>query len=115
MNELNNERKRYRNPAVDICEDEGAVILRVEMAGVDKENLDVQIDGDELIISGKRLDIDPQGTYLVRERIAADYRKVFTLDDTIDRDKVSASMENGILHLELHMKEAVKPRKITIS
>lgn len=107
--------KRYRNPVTDICEDEGKVLLRIEMPGVEKQNIEVQIDGDALIISGHRNDIAPEGSYLVRERLDADYRKVFTLDETIDRDKVNATMDNGVLHLELHLKEAVKPRKIAIS
>ncbi|WP_020612362.1 Hsp20/alpha crystallin family protein [Sediminispirochaeta bajacaliforniensis] len=107
--------KRYRNPVTDICEDEGKVVLRIEMPGVGKEDIDVQIDGDELIIYGKRSDVSPEGDSLVRERITVDYRKIFTLDETIDRDKVDAFMENGVLRLELALKEAVKPRKIQIS
>lgn len=109
------EKRNYRNPVTDICEEEGKVLLRVEMAGVEKLNLDIQVDNDQLVIEGKRGDILPDGQYLVRERSMADYRKVFTLDETIDREKISASMENGVLNLELQLKEAVKPRKIAIT
>ncbi len=110
-----NERNRYLNPVTDICKDDGKVLIRLEMPGVEKEQLDIQIDGDELVISGRRRNETIDGTYLVRERVLADYRKVFTIDETIDRDKVSARMENGVLHLELNVKEAVKPKKIAIS
>jgi HSP20 family protein len=109
------EKREYRNPVTDICEEEGKVMLRVEMAGVEKSNLDIQIDNDQLIIEGKRGDILAEGDFLVRERSMADYRKVFTLDETIDREKISATMENGILFLDLQLKEAVKPRKISIT
>jgi HSP20 family protein len=110
-----NERNRYLNPVTDICKDEGKVLIRLEMPGVEKNELDIQINGDELIISGRRKNESLEGTYLVRERILADYRKVFTIDETIDRDKVNAGLENGVLHLELNVKDAVKPKKIAIS
>ncbi len=110
-----NERNRYLNPVTDICKDDGKVLIRLEMPGVRKDNLDIQIDGDELVIYGRRTDDPIDGTYLVRERILSDFRKVFTIDETIDRDKVNASMDKGVLQLELNLKEAIKPKKIAIS
>lgn len=111
----NNEPRRCINPLSQIKEEDGKVLLTVEMPGVSKENLDIQLNNDELHISATRDDnIEAQGYYLLRERPCADYKKVFTIDDTIDREKVDANMDNGILYLTLYIKESVKPRKIEV-
>lgn len=102
-------------PLSEIREEEGKVYLRLEMPGVSKENIDIHLDNDELYIKGIRSDkVVEEGEYLLRERACADYEKVFTIDDTIDREKVDATMNNGILYLTLHIKEEVKPRKIEV-
>jgi HSP20 family protein len=102
-------------PACAIAEDSGFVTVKVEMPGVPRENLEVRIEGNELSISGERRSEEPRGRYLLRERRAEGYRKLFTLDDTIARDKVDASLVDGILTLKLQVKEAAKPRRIEIA
>jgi len=102
-------------PACAISEDSGFVTVRLEMPGVPKEALEVRIDGNELTVSGERRREEPRGTYLLRERRAEGYRKLFTIDDTIARDKVDASLVNGVLTLKLQVKDAAKPRRIEIA
>jgi HSP20 family protein len=102
------------NPLSEITEQEGKIIVKVEMPGVTKDNIDVQLNNDELRIRGTRSDAVDEGDVLLRERPCADYEKVFTIDETIDREKVDASMDNGVLTLTLHIKEEVKPRKIDV-
>lgn len=108
--------QRYLVPLADICDAEGKVLLRLEMPGVAKEDLDIQVEGDQLRIVGKRQGEQDsgKGRYLVRERAVGSYLKSYTLDETIDTDKIEAKMEDGVLVLELGIKEAVKPRKIEI-
>jgi HSP20 family protein len=108
------ETRRVIAPAADICEESGQVVLRLEMPGVEKNDLSISIENDELIITAARRDEDVKGTFLIRERRRADYEKRYTLDDTIDRNKVDAVMKNGVLHLTLHIKESSKPRRIEI-
>jgi HSP20 family protein len=110
-----NEDGRYRLPACSICEAEGVVDVRLEMPGVPKEGLEIRIEGNELSVTGRRADEDIKGTYLLRERRAEPYRKHFTLDDSISREKVDAAYSDGILALTLHVKEAAKPRRIEIA
>lgn len=115
VNTRKNEPRRCINPLSQIKEEDGKVLLTVEMPGVSKDNLDIQLNNDELHISATRDDnIEVDGYYLLRERPCADYKKVFTIDDTIDREKVDATMDNGILYLTLYIKESVKPRKIEV-
>jgi HSP20 family molecular chaperone IbpA len=101
-------------PAVRIMEDESEVIAWVEMPGVAREGLEIKIDGDTLTIEGKRTDAIPGGKFLLRERRSSDYRKAFTIDESIDREGVAADLEDGVLTLRLKVKEAAKPRRIAV-
>ena len=113
--EREKEQVGFIRPYCFICEEEqGVVKLKLEMPGVSKDQLDIDIDGNELQITGKREPSDGEGTYLMQERPSGTFRQVYTLDDTIDRNKIEASMERGVLTLSLHRREAEKPRKITI-
>jgi HSP20 family protein len=107
----------YRSivPACSIEEDSGIVTVKVEMPGMPKEGLEVKIEGNALAIEGKRSGSGLEGNYLVRERRTEDFRKVFTIDESIDRDKVEAELAEGILTLKLHQREAAKPRRIAVA
>jgi len=112
-----NERRgkvRYRSPRVEICETPEAVILRAEMPGVAKEDFDVSVEADELIISGKRRPVN-SGLKLLHGGIdRADYLRVFTLGDALDTADIKARLESGILTLTLSKKPEVLPKKIPI-
>jgi HSP20 family protein len=113
--EREKEQVRFIRPFCFICEEEaGVVTLKLEMPGVGKDRLDIDVDGNELQITGKREAGGGEGTYLMRERPSGTFRQVYTLDDTIDRNKIEASLEGGVLTLTLHRRESEKPRKITI-
>lgn len=101
-------------PACNICESDGTMVMKLEMPGVNKSGLDVNIDNDVLTIQGHR-EAPARGTYMVRERRTGDFRASYTLDERIDRDKIDANLEQGILTLTLHLKDEVKPRKITVN
>jgi len=102
-------------PACSIAEDEGSVVARLEMPGVSREGLEIKVEGNSLTIDGRRSDEEPRGNWLLRERRHLDFRKAFTIDETIDRDGISAECVDGILTLTLKIKEAAKPRHIEIS
>ena len=105
----------FIRPNCFICEEEeGVVSLKLEMPGVAKDALNIDVDGNELQITGKRETGSPTGTYLMRERPAGAFRQIYTIDDTIDRSKIEASLEGGVLTLKLHRRESEKPRKISI-
>ncbi len=101
-------------PVGTIWEEGGVIYLRLEMPGVDKSDLDVRIEDDQLVIHGKRSDLPKDAHNVVRERRRGDFRQVYTVDDTVDREKIEANLESGVLLVTLHLKEAVKPRRIEI-
>jgi len=117
MNDIakNEGEKRYLVPSCVVSEDEGTVELKIEMPGVPQDGIEVKVERNELSISGRRVETAVDGDYVVRERRNGDYRKLFILDDTIDRDKIEASYSNGVMRLTLRAHEAAKPRKIEIA
>ncbi len=108
------ERKVYV-PVADIYETEDFYSLKLEIPGVPKENLDILIENNELVISAKcTIEDKADEKCKYSEFSSMDYRRSFRIGNDIDRGKVEASMENGVLTLLLHKHETVKPRKIEI-
>jgi len=113
---MNNQRSgnRHRAPRVEIVETSKSVVLSAELPGVRKEDVDVNIDGDELTIKGKRGSTN-SGLKLVRgESHKADFLRVFTLGEELDASNVNAKLDHGVLTLTLHKKPEILPRKINV-
>jgi HSP20 family molecular chaperone IbpA len=113
--------ERIRNvktfvPRVDIYENKDALFLIADMPGVDEKSVDIELEKNLLTITGRvengRI---ADATMMYAEYEIGDYERVFTLSDEIDRDKIVATVKNGVLRLELPKMEKVKPKKITIS
>jgi HSP20 family protein len=107
-------RRGWLQPQVNIIETKDAFVLEAEMPGVNKEGLEVLLEGNELTILGHRQPVGSDIQPIYQESVDSDYRRSFELDPMIDTGRISARMENGVLHLELPKAERVKPRKITV-
>ena len=108
------DRRGWVQPIVNIVESRDGYVLEAEMPGVNKEGLEVLLEGNELTIVGRRSGEVGESQLLYRESADRDYRRTFELDPVIDTGRITARMENGILFLELPKSEKVKPRKITV-
>lgn len=102
-----------RAPLVDVYENEKEVLVVADLPGVTKEDLAVHVDADTLTIEGKRVH-QPKGSLLGAEYRVADYRRTFNLPTGIDRDKIEAHLDHGVLKLHLPKQAALQPRKIPI-
>jgi HSP20 family protein len=109
------QRLEYVAPEVNIIEANDAYVVEAEMPGVNKDGLDITLEGTELAIVGHRSLESLPGEPVFKETTQADYRRVFDLDPAIDTSKISAKMDQGILTLTLPKSEKVKPRKIAVS
>ncbi len=110
------QRRGWLQPNVDIVETKEGYHLEAEMPGVAKDGLEVLLEENELTIVGRRKPVSVGSAQLLyRESLDRDYRRVFVLDPTIDKARINARMENGLLLLDLPKAEQVKPRKITVS
>jgi HSP20 family protein len=103
-------------PAVDIFETESAIAVLADMPGVTADGLTIDLRENVLTLNG-RVDL-PEGEKevdVLREyESGGTYFRRFTLADTIDQSKIEASLDDGVLRLELPKVEAAKPRKISI-
>jgi len=108
-------RVEYVTPRVNLHQDGDGYTLEVEVPGVAKDGVEVTVDDGKLIITGHRKAAESLGKAVYSERSAADYRRVFDLDPSIDGSKVSAHLDQGLLTLRLQKAEAAKPRRVTVS
>jgi HSP20 family protein len=100
----------------DLFEDEQRVVVRLEVPGMDKNDLDIEVEGDALIVRGeKRFEREnSEGRYRVLQCAYGSFRRVVPLPVTVVADKAQASYRNGVLRVELPKAEQVKPRKLTV-
>jgi HSP20 family protein len=107
-------REEYVAPEVNILETKDGYVLEAEMPGVNKDGLQVLLEGTELTLVGRRQTETAPGEALLRESSTLDYRRIFELDPAIDSSKISAKMDQGILTLTLPKSDRVKPRRISV-
>jgi len=102
-------------PPVDIYETENEFVIKAEMPGVKKDAVDITLEKNELEINGKVNGNFPDEKNIKYSEFGLyNYHRKFNVGDTIDNNKLTASLENGILTLNLPKKEEVKPRKIEV-
>jgi HSP20 family protein len=105
----------FITPEVNIFETKDSYVLEAELPGVNKDGLEITLEGNELTILGRRERSESKAGLLYRESSVADYRRVFELDPAIDTAKINANVDQGVLTLHLPKSERVKPRKVTVS
>lgn len=104
-------------PAVDIQENENELLLTADVPGISLENIDISIEDGALTLSGERKfeNEENKGGYHRIERSFGGFKRVFTLPDSVDAEKVSAAYNAGVLKVTLPKKEAAKPRTIKVN
>ncbi len=99
-------------PPVDIYETENEYIIRAEMPGVNKEGVDVTLQNSELEINGKiNGNIPEEKNLKYSEFRLYNYYRKFKVGDDINNEKLSATLENGLLTFTLPKSEEVKPKR----
>jgi HSP20 family molecular chaperone IbpA len=100
-------------PVVDIYENEDEILLYADMPGVEKDQVTVNVDNGTLTISGVR-EFETKGAATWEEFGDVEYKRSFSVPQTIDIAKVNAELKDGVLRLHLPKSEAAKPRQIEI-
>jgi HSP20 family protein len=107
--------RRIFVPRVDIFEHDGDVTLLADMPGVNSDSVDITLEKNILTIRGMVNFERPEGYDLAyAEYAVGDYERTFALSDEVDRDKIDATVKNGVLRLLLPKAEAAKARKIAV-
>jgi HSP20 family protein len=90
-------------PLTDICETKDAFLVRMELAGVKKEEVSIELEGDKLYIRGRRRECPAEQitSHHQMEISYGRFERVLLLRAAISRDAISASFEDGFLHITL--------------
>jgi HSP20 family protein len=103
-------------PVTDIFETDAALMLALEMPGVDRENINVKLESGVLTIAGEINFAKYEGLYPVyTEYNVGNYARSFQLSSDIDQDRISADLKDGVVMLTLPKAEKAKPRKIKVN
>lgn len=107
--------KRLYTPTVDIIERKDDIVVVADMPGVDEQAVDITLEKNVLTIYGRVDDgIPEKHTLFISEYGIGDYRRVFTLTEEVNREKIQASVKNGVLKIVLPKAEALKTKKIAV-
>ena len=104
-------------PTVDIYEAENGIVLAVELPGVGKENVAVEVKDDVLTLKGERL-ADPaisEESYYRRERLFGPFKRSFTLHQNVKPDQIKATFKDGILQIEIPRPLQEQPKQVTVN
>ncbi len=89
-----------KSPAHDVIENDKEFIVEIELAGVKKENIEINIEDDTLIIDAER-NSDKDLKYNRKERYSGKFKRIFNLPDNVDDENIRASYEDGVLTLTI--------------
>ncbi|WP_035237090.1 Hsp20/alpha crystallin family protein [Desulfobacter vibrioformis] len=104
------------SPRINIMESGDNFEIQAEVPGISKDELEINVQGNYLQISGKRFVDKPEGYKVHREEIGeSTFSRSFTLPNDVDADNVEAALKDGVLYLKLPKSEAEKPKQITIN
>jgi HSP20 family protein len=104
-------------PQIDMFESEGQFVVRADLPGLKKDDLDVQVTDNELIISGERKDEreEKKGNVFHSERSYGSFERRISLPEGTNPDDVSCTFNNGILEIRMKASEpATKGRRLEI-
>jgi HSP20 family protein len=103
-------------PPVDVEEDDQAITLRVDVPGLDTEDIDIQVSGNQLTVRGARHEDRKAKDGPVRrhERFTGEFTRTLTLPASVDAQKIQAHQENGVLRIVAPKIPGQRPRRIPV-
>jgi HSP20 family molecular chaperone IbpA len=102
-------------PGVDIIEKKDEIVLLADMPGVQEKSVDVTVEKNVLTIYGKVESQVPEGCCLASsEYETGDYERSFTLTGEVERERIQATLKDGVLRLVLPKAETWKTKKIDV-
>src|ERR1700683_3537766 len=104
-------------PPVDVYEDEHGVTLKIEVPGIDENDIDVRIENNTLTVHGERKfeKEEKEENYRRVERQYGSFTRTFSLPNTVDQESVQADYDKGVLKVKLTKKAEAKPKQIQVN
>jgi HSP20 family protein len=103
-------------PACDIYENENEIVVKAELPEVKKEDVQVSIENNVLMIRGERKfsEETKKENYHRVERSYGEFTRSFTLPSFVDANKVNAEFKDGMLRVTLQKREEAKPKQVEV-
>jgi HSP20 family protein len=102
-------------PAINVGGTQDSVTVYLFAPGIDAKKLDISIQQNVLTVSGERnVPREDEATYYRQERFGGEFRRVISLPDDVDPERVEASYRDGIVQITVRRRESAKPRQIAI-
>jgi HSP20 family molecular chaperone IbpA len=102
-------------PPVDVFETESAITLLADLPGVQRDKLQVRVDGDTLVVEATASTAGPENLQLVvGEAQYPTYRRQFTLSRELDTGRIEAQLRDGVLRLTIPKAEEARPRRVQV-
>jgi HSP20 family molecular chaperone IbpA len=103
-------------PAVDVFEDASGITLLADMPGVPKEQLELKVEGEALLIEGGVQPRTPDGLEAIYAEVRVPrYRRSFTLSRELDTTRIEANLKDGILSLRIPKQAHAQSRRIAVT
>jgi HSP20 family protein len=107
--------RRGTFPPINVGATPERIDVYVFAAGLDPKSLDISLQQNLLAVSGSRgVPVDQAADYYRRERFDGEFRRVITLPEDVDPDRVDAKYRDGVLQITVQRREASRPRQITV-
>jgi HSP20 family protein len=106
----------FQIPAIEIFDEKDDLVVKVELPGMKKEDLEINLSGDVLTIRGekkKEKEVKEKG-YYYSERSYGTFQRSIDIPEKVLSDKVSASFKDGVLEVRLQKSEEAKRKEINI-
>jgi HSP20 family protein len=104
------------NPVVDVYDNDDNIVLKAEIPGIDKKDIEIDVKGRVLTLKGERSSDNEvkEDNYYRRERCFGKFERAFTLPVNVELDNIKANYKDGVLEIEIPKPEEKKPKQITV-
>ena len=102
-------------PAADLLENDDAYVIEIELPGVKRDDIDVDVTGNELIVSGEIKEREKVGLLRRRTRRTGSFEYRVSLPGGLETDKIEANLKDGVLTVRVLKSERSKRRKVKVT
>lgn len=106
---------RSMAPAVDLVEGADEYTLYVDLPGVDKKDLELNVENNVLSVKGEKKEVKDAKRFFRKESWTGSFRRTVSLPPAADSEKVQAELKDGVLTVIIRKREELKPRQISVS
>ena len=107
--------ERTMIPRVDVFEDDAGITLLADLPGVPRDQLELKVEGDTLLVEGTVQPPTPEGLEAVYAEVRVPrFRRSFTLSRELDTQRIDANLKDGVLTLRIPKAEHAQPRRISV-